>query len=92
MDKLLIRQDWANHFVYGAVFTKAAQILVLLLAFQFPHLSTPEIVRWVPVGAGVALAAGKELIYDKWMGRGEPTWEDFLWTVAGVSMANSITV
>lgn len=90
MDRLLIRQDWANHFVWGALFTTAVRAGVLLLAAYFPFLAQPDVQTWLPRAAGVTLAAGKELIHDKLMKRGDPTWADFFWTVGGVLVTDAL--
>ena len=39
--------------------------------------------------AGITLVfgVGKEIVYDKWMGRGTPEWLDFLADVLGVAAA-----
>ena len=35
------------------------------------------------VGSTVVIGGSKELIYDKWMGKGTPEWKDLGWTVIG---------
>jgi len=90
MDRLLIRQDWANHFVWGALFTTAVRAGVLLLAAFFPFFAQPEVQRWLPAATGVALAGGKEVIYDWLMKKGDPTWADFFWTVGGVFVTDAM--
>jgi uncharacterized protein YfiM (DUF2279 family) len=35
------------------------------------------------LSSAVIIGGGKELIYDKWMGRGTPEFKDFAYTVAG---------
>lgn len=89
MDKLLIRQDWANHFVWGALFTTAVRAGVIFLGLFFPYFAQPEVQRVGPTIVGVALAAGKELIHDKYLKKGDPTWVDFWWTVGGVFVTDA---
>ena len=47
--------------------------------------------QWLPglvlVVAGVAVGAGKELIYDWWAGKGTPSWADFGADCVGVGLA-----
>ena len=35
------------------------------------------------IGSTVVIGGSKELIYDKWMGKGTPEWKDLGWTVIG---------
>jgi uncharacterized protein YfiM (DUF2279 family) len=37
----------------------------------------------VSLSSAAIIGGGKELIYDKWMGRGTPEFKDFAYTVAG---------
>jgi len=62
-----------------------------LLAGSFIGFSTasltinakPEISFICVLGSSTLIGGGKELIYDKWMGKGTPEFKDFAYTVAG---------
>lgn len=43
----------------------------------------PSISFVYSIGSSALIGGGKELIYDKWMGKGTPEFKDFAWTVAG---------
>lgn len=66
--KLLVPQDKANHFLYGAVISASVSRV------------TGD--RVLGLGAAVAFALGKE-IYDTLSGKGAPDVRDAMWTVLG---------
>lgn len=39
---------------------------------------------WAAVLLGILVGAGKELVWDKWLGKGHASWHDFLCDLAGV--------
>lgn len=41
---------------------------------------------WVAVLITAAVAAGKELVWDKWLGRGTFDWKDLLCDLAGIAI------
>jgi len=68
MNKFLIPVDKANHFIYGYLIFCLSQIFFI-----------------TPVSALIvfAIAAGKELVWDKYLQKGTPDWNDFAFTIAG---------
>jgi hypothetical protein len=68
MNKFLIPLDKANHFIYG------------YLVFCFSQLFFGIAISSLIV---LAVAAAKELIWDKYLQKGTPDWKDFLFTIAG---------
>jgi uncharacterized protein YfiM (DUF2279 family) len=68
LNKLLIPQDKANHFVYGAT--------ISALAIRASGSRNAGLV------AAAVFAIGKEL-YDWITGKGSPDWHDAAWTILG---------
>jgi hypothetical protein len=66
--KLMIPQDKANHFLWGAAISAAVS------------RATGD--RVWGLGAAVALAVAKE-VYDRVSGKGTPDLKDAMWTVLG---------
>ena len=67
----MIAQDKVMHFVFGALITSNAPLLAL-------HWSAPLV-------ACVLAALGKDLIWDKWLKRGEYEPLDIVTTLIGGS-------
>jgi hypothetical protein len=68
MNKFLIPVDKANHFIYG--------YLIFCLSQIFFITSVSALIVF-------AIAGGKELVWDKYLQKGTPDWNDFAFTIAG---------
>ena len=68
MNKFLIPVDKANHFIYGYLIFCLSQIFFV-----------------TPVSALIVLIIGaaKEIVWDKYLQKGTPDWNDFAFTIAG---------
>jgi hypothetical protein len=73
MEKLFA-PDKRKHFYYGMLIALATIILFLPFPFSIPVLGT--------ISAGI-VGIGKEVIYDKKMGKGQFEWLDFVATMNG---------
>ena len=81
MNRILIREDLANHIILS---------LVLFLPGAIASQAAGFDPMWQCIhGAAFSLAvgAGKELIYDKYLGKGTPSWADFGADCVGVGLA-----
>ena len=81
MNQIVIREDWANHIILS---------LVLFLLGAIASQAAGFDPTWQCIhGASFSLAvgAGKELIYDKYLGKGTPSWADFGADCVGVGLA-----
>ncbi len=81
MNRIVIREDWANHIILS---------LVLFLLGAIASQAAGFDPMWQCIhGASFSLAvgAGKEMIYDRWMGKGTPSWADFGADCVGVGLA-----
>jgi len=47
---------------------------------------------WKSAAITLAMGVGKELVYDRLLGRGEPLWEDMKWNTLGVAQGVVFTV
>ena len=63
----MIQQDKLLHFFYGSI------ILHLSMVLFNPYVSMAIV---------AVIGAGKELIYDKFMNKGNCEWLDFVFTIA----------
>lgn len=71
--------DKLKHF-----FACAAITLVTLLLFAvIPHGPMYGYDKLIAIAVGCAAALGKELVWDKWLGRGTPDYYDFFAGVCG---------
>ena len=68
-------KDKQNHLVCGSAIGFWASSLTI----EKPVINS---LCW-SVGSTVVIGGSKELIYDKWMGKGTPEWKDLGWTVIG---------
>lgn len=41
---------------------------------------------WVSIVATAAVGIGKELVWDKWLGKGSPSWKDLLCDLIGIAL------
>ena len=41
---------------------------------------------WVSIVATVAVGIGKELVWDKWLGKGTASWKDVLCDLIGIAV------
>jgi hypothetical protein len=72
--------DKKKHFWIGVVIP-----IVILAAFLL--ISDRQMYGWdkfIAIAVGVAVGAAKEVIWDKWLGRGTPEFYDFVATMIGV--------
>jgi uncharacterized protein YfiM (DUF2279 family) len=68
-----IAKDKQNHFAAG-----------VLIGFSSSALTVNTNKSLLAsLSSAVIIGGGKELIYDKWMGRGTPEFKDFAYTIAG---------
>jgi uncharacterized protein YfiM (DUF2279 family) len=68
-----IPKDKQDHFVVG-----------IFIGFSGSSLTVNTNKSLITsLSSAVIIGGGKELIYDKWMGRGTPEFKDFAYTVAG---------
>ena len=87
---VFIRQDYANHVVYGEILGALGVILGLL----FVHLVySIYAIWWLPALISTILvsilAAFKE-VYSLYTSKGEASWKDFLYTISGAIIINII--
>ena len=73
-ESIMNRIDLLQHFTYGT-----------LIAF-FVINSFVTIGVWYGFGICVAIAVGKEVIWDKWMKKGTFDWLDMVFTIAPAVM------
>ena len=71
-----IRPDHFKHLIAGYGITVISSAILIQL---LPSLPT----ALLGFLAGALVGAGKEIVWDKWMGRGTPEMSDFWWTVIG---------
>jgi hypothetical protein len=71
----MIPEDKQQHFIAGTAIGFWASVATVN---KKPMVS----LAW-SVGASTVIGAGKEIIYDKWMGKGVPEFKDALWTTIG---------
>jgi len=76
-----IRPDKILHYTAGAGITATG--------YAISYKITKKRGLSLCIGAGLAILAdaGKELIFDKAMGHGQPSWGDSNWTMAGMGSA-----
>jgi uncharacterized protein YfiM (DUF2279 family) len=68
-----IPKDKQDHFVAG-----------VLIGFSSSALTVNTNKSLITsLSSSVIIGGGKELIYDKWMGKGTPEFKDFAYTIAG---------
>ena len=53
-----------------------------LVVFILCHFMTMRLAFGITIGLGII----KEIVYDKWMGKGTPEWEDFIADLIGVGL------
>lgn len=80
LQKMLIPQDKANHFTWGAIITALSYGIVVLVGLL---VALPVWVYWSVLVPGVFFAAAKEY-RDRSSGKGTPELKDFLYTIGGV--------
>lgn len=78
-------QDKAEHFVAGAGLAG--------LGFGVARALKCKTVPSLLIGGGLALfvGAGKELLWDKALHRGDPSWKDFTWDTLGAGVGLGVT-
>lgn len=83
-----MRNDKLKHFIACAGIT-----LTILLLFAFiPHRELYGWDKGIAVLAGWIIAAAKEIVWDKWLGRGQSDFYDFFWGGSGSVTAMFIWV
>lgn len=71
--------DKLKHFIASAAIT----IAVLAIFAIIPHAYMWGYDKAIALFLGVIAGGAKELIWDKWWGRGTPEFDDFLFSLYG---------
>ena len=71
--------DKTKHCVYSAWGTYA-----LCIGYDELHVKKPYLYA---AGTMILIGAGKEIVYDGMMKKGQKSWKDFTWDVVGSSFA-----
>lgn len=71
--------DKLKHFLVTAGIT----IVTLILFAVIPHGPMNGYDKMIAIAVGVFAAAGKEIIWDRWLHRGTPDYYDFFAGVCG---------
>jgi hypothetical protein len=79
-----ITKDKKKHFVVGFLI---ALVGCFIAYFLLGMKENPMV-----LGSGIAILAGlaKELVWDKWMGKGTPSQMDFLFTLIGAILGGGL--
>jgi len=71
-----IPKDKQDHFAAGVLIGFSSTCITI-------EETKPAVSFAYAIGSAAVIGAGKEIIYDKWMGRGTPELADAVYTVAG---------
>lgn len=80
-----MREDEFLHFLICLIISFSI-LLTFRIRFNPLRWIASKLHNWdagIATGISILVAIGKEVVFDKWMGLGEPQFYDFFWGICG---------